>query len=897
MITGRVYLDAVATSGVVVVAVSLIATGDPAAYEVLDDATTDGSGDYSLDIAPYAADVAIVVIPPALSGAQPLVFAPIPGTYSGLDFYLTDTAYVPPAGDDIALTLAGALLSSSGPTPQSVNENTTATFTVTASGGALPYSYQWYEDGVLLPGETDATLDFTATNAESGKVYSCQITDDDGFTVTSAGAVLTVVDFQPVITTQPVDTTAFFNQPISLSVAATSSGGALTYQWYDASDDSPVPGATSATFAVSANATVDMTGDSYYVTVTDDNGTEQSDTATLTVTYNVRDVRNLRLVPWSIANAAPDRSFLTSRMFVWSVADAATARKIAEFRCPVRAHRGIEPSGKTYWIPFYDRSARAHRGPLVNDLYNRYYWTQDGQEPRYAPLQMLQLDGYTEGLALGVPAPESKANIRTRSPAEDDIAVSRAYVYTYVTLYGEEGPPSPPALASGVEGETWEYRGMATGPDDTFRRRITHKNIYRTVSVNGTAQYHFVRRVPIEVTTFYDDDPTSAIGQNFTLESTSFSPPPPDMKGLTAHPNGFFVGFVDRTIMFSEPYRPHAWPQEYQLSTIGKIVALGVFGTSVVVATDSHPYIITGINPQAMVMTMHDTSEPCMSRFGLVSMPFGVFYPGPNGLVLVSPRGVETATKDLMTREEWQTRYQITKLDACKYENRYVAFYNKTRGFMFSPNENAALVDLDLEEANYEPDKQDSIFTDVYTGKVFIMSDCQMYEWNPISGEPLGYDWESLEFDIPDPTNFGAGRLIWYAKYTPPTEEQTNEWRGWNTARMAAAPLNPMNYHALNAPRQEVVVGFDDFPQVKQPFHASPLIVVPDEGAEWPNTPYVILDVIANDRVVYSRNITHTKMFRLPAGYKATMYRFRLRSNIHIQSLKVAETGRELSRV
>ena len=66
-------------------------------------------------------------------------------------------------------------------------------------------------------------------------------------------------------------------------------------------------------------------------------------------------------------------------------------------------------------------------------------------------------------------------------------------------------------------------------------------------------------------------------------------------------------------------------------------------------------------------------------------------------------------------------------------------------------------------------------------------------------------------------------------------------------------------------------------------------------GEKWPNTPYIIMQLIVNEEVVYEREIPHTKMFRLPAGFKATRFRIRLRSNIHIQSVKLAETGKELS--
>jgi hypothetical protein len=190
-----------------------------------------------------------------------------------------------------------------------------------------------------------------------------------------------------------------------------------------------------------------------------------------------------------------------------------------------------------------------------------------------------------------------------------------------------------------------------------------------------------------------------------------------------------------------------------------------------------------------------------------------------------------------------------------------------------------------------------------------------MYEWNPTSGAPLEFDWTSMEFDTADPVNFGASRIIWYSNFTPPTAEEVWAWRIYNTSRMAAAPLMPMNFNVVNG--VEVISGLvydltpmdaypeidqaavqvllTDFAQIKQTFHWGPLIWVPEIGQKWPHTPYVIMEIIANETVVYEKEITHTKMFRLPAGFKATRFRIRLRSNIHIQSVKMAETGKELA--
>jgi hypothetical protein len=89
------------------------------------------------------------------------------------------------------------------PQSDSVVEGETATFTVVAEGAPAP-TYQWRFEGVDLPGETDATLTFTAALEDAGD-YDVVVTNDQG-SVTSDVATLTVVvgNGPPTFTSTPV---------------------------------------------------------------------------------------------------------------------------------------------------------------------------------------------------------------------------------------------------------------------------------------------------------------------------------------------------------------------------------------------------------------------------------------------------------------------------------------------------------------------------------------------------------------------------------------------------------------------------------------------------------------------------------------------------------------------
>lgn len=161
------------------------------------------------------------------------------------------------------------------------------TFTVIAGGGGL--TYQWFKDGVLIPGATANNYTVSnGTTANSGN-YEVTITGSCG-TVTSQIATLTVVG-GPVITTQPQATTICGGQNGSISVAAVGPG--LTYQWLK--DGAAIPGATSATYLING-----MTGSevgNYSVTISGDCGAPvTSNVATVSLNtmpqYNSQPVSN-----------------------------------------------------------------------------------------------------------------------------------------------------------------------------------------------------------------------------------------------------------------------------------------------------------------------------------------------------------------------------------------------------------------------------------------------------------------------------------------------------------------------------------------------------------------------------------------------------------------------------
>ncbi len=177
-------------------------------------------------------------------------------------------------------------LAVTNPSPATINAAVggSASFSVTASGGAGGYTYQWQKNTgawVNISGATAATLPLSPLVAGDQAQYRCVVTDSALATATSGAATLTVlaIQTQPVSLTRTTGTAANF----SVTVLAGSGTGGYTYQWKK--DGVNIGGATGATHNIAACTMLDAASAPGYVCeVRDSSGALlNSSAATLTV--------------------------------------------------------------------------------------------------------------------------------------------------------------------------------------------------------------------------------------------------------------------------------------------------------------------------------------------------------------------------------------------------------------------------------------------------------------------------------------------------------------------------------------------------------------------------------------------------------------------------------------
>lgn len=553
------------------------------------------------------------------------------------------------------------------------------------------------------------------------------------------------------------------------------------------------------------------------------------------------------------------------------------------------------------WLAFASKNIDIIRSPLVNDAYDRYYWAGDGR-PKMRTGDDIKNGIQEQGYWLGIPTPTSVPVVNPPPGTEE----TRAYVYTYVSEYGEEGPPSPPVIVTGNTAGTWEIETATTVPD-SGNRNVTKKNIYRTVPGNASTSFFLVNPEPLALSTFpYEDTETNEdVASRNLLASTNFVEPPTNLEGFVVMPNGYLVGWVGKRLVFSEPYRPHAWPAEYELATEFPIVGLGVVGATLVVCTESQPYFGQGVTPESFTMQKLDAIVPCLSRRSIVSTTAGVVYASVDGLALANSAGVNVVTKDLFTKKEWRALSPET-IFAAALNLQYIAFNAPNFGFIIDP-ENPMQRHVELDNfADVE-----GIETDRYTGDVLILSNGRVYNWDPESVIRLNWRWKSKIIQTPKPVNFGAVRVkfdVGDISQALPVETLYRPYNELLFSRISALSgslrrLNTLNGAPLGGspaqPQLGLVPEYPSIIETRQPLGGSLLY---DLSFLQLVTASVRLRIYIQpdsevESVIFDKQIFDESIIRLPTGFKSDLWAFELIGNTNVYSMQVAETPNELAEI
>ena len=525
----------------------------------------------------------------------------------------------------------------------------------------------------------------------------------------------------------------------------------------------------------------------------------------------------------------------------------------------------LDDDGKDFWFGLSDPDADLVKAPLVNDAFDRYYWTQAGFPPQYSTLARMKSGQLP--YSLGIPGPQFAPTLTVTGGGLDEEGApdpnaeeeTRGYVFTFVSIYGEEGQPSPPVTGEGFPDGTWTLGNLNQMPINAETKDIDRIRIYRTVvGASGSPIFIMVDELPLGTATYDDTKTDEEIIDNSILPSTEWAMPPDGLQGLLVAAGGFLVGFKGRDLYFSEPYRPHAWPASYVLTMEWPIVGLGQLGNTVVVMTQGAPQAATGVHPSAMTLEKTNTPEPCLHKGSIVNAPEGVYYAGASGLMLIAGSGPQNVLQNVVDREDWITRYNPTKIRAARHKTGYIALTGTGQGFRVQLAEERAAFS---EFVNIE--HTINVQNDYRTGDCYLISQNKVFKWDPGMPPRLVGLWRSKEFSFPYPVNLSALLMKLDFEDTPAPP----------TIGTEASPDNELGPAHI-------------FP-VPSPVPQGELPTVP-EGQR------ARLRIWADRRLVYDQFVNDNHERRLTHGFKADIWQFELAVRSSVYSIHCAETVKEL---
>lgn len=407
--------------------------------------------------------------------------------------------------------------------------------------------------------------------------------------------------------------------------------------------------------------------------------------------------------------------------------------------------------GQGFWFAWGDgKQVNAAKSPLAKDAWSRVYWTGDGF-PKMAPIGVATQGAgpYPSGFyRLGIPAPVSAPLVTEagNSGTPPATQVNATYIVTYVSAYGEEGPPSPASNIitrwDGAEDQLVGKINVQLPPAPTGPYNIVTKRLYRSES---GGEFLNLADFPVAQTNWVDETNSDELG--IACPSLTWDMPDPTMMGLVEMPNGIFAGFFDNTLCFCEPYYPHAWPVDYQISFPDKIVGIGVTTAGLVVATTGRPRLVTGTTPAAMSASDPDADRVCVSRGSVVDMGEYVAYASTEGLVAVSGGEPQLITEGILTPEQWQA-LNPASIHACRYEGRYLGFYDGGC-FALAPGEGMEFIDVHAANSYY----------DIAASSLYLIQGSTISKWR--GGPSMTYRWRSKIFEFPPGSaNFSCGKVV-----------------------------------------------------------------------------------------------------------------------------------------
>lgn len=352
------------------------------------------------------------------------------------------------------------------------------------------------------------------------------------------------------------------------------------------------------------------------------------------------------------------------------------------------------PSDTATWLST-NVDADYARSMLSEDLTERTYITKTGSIPKYTDTTLV---GATPPLPvglvdLGVPAPAGAmtAAINTAGTGPSE---TRVYLDVFKRANGDRSAPNPGTTSITVPGgSTVNLSALAAVPGGAHG--ITLREIY---VFNGSGEFMRCVTQLASLTTATDTGSRDLVLESGGSTSRpTWLTPPDGLFGILEFINGMMIAFLGKSYRCCVPYKPHAWPFEYERIIPDTVVGGAVYGSTVVVLTTGTPRLVTGSTPYALNDSplLTQFSGACRSKRGIKSVRHGVCWPTNDGLAYTGQYGTALITEALLSKAAWRALGPSTMLGA-RWGRWYLCIYSTTQSFMIDPANPTSIIWLDV---------------------------------------------------------------------------------------------------------------------------------------------------------------------------------------------------------
>jgi|GEM_PF-1309851 len=447
---------------------------------------------------------------------------------------------------------------------------------------------------------------------------------------------------------------------------------------------------------------------------------------------------------------------------------------------------------------------------------------------------------------------------------------NRAYVFTLVDAFGQESAPSLPTSTICDAASAVTLNNLLTPAATAGFPAPTIKRIYRTsTGASGETSYQFVGEIPASSSTYLDNLMDEELGE--VLPSADWEMPPSGLKHLVELAGGIMAAHTAGEVMFSDVNHPYAWPDANRYSLDGNIKTLAVSQNTVFAITDGVIYSLT-VDPDSggVYITKLDGLTPCVSAEGVAPTPFGVLFPGQDGLYLIQ-QGVSSATnvtEKIISEREWK-KYVVASLVGCFYDASYMAFFTKEDG-----TKGTFLIDFSSSQQarmRYISDWGTAVTVVPHGRHIFYASPTGHLDSSSIykmfADENDGFvlaTWRSKDFIFPTPVNFGSLIIESMAaeeNVSPDEDTDINYWGGSIGGHLCGE------------------ITFAGEGTNIYPVKLSRLITVV---------------VVADDEIRFSGAVKHNRYVRLPKGFAARKWHIIVSTAIPVSRIALGTSTEEL---